>query len=337
MRKLRVVQIGTHHEHANGKYLAALKLPELYDFIGIVDTPPSPAVRPEYISYDNLFKNVPRLTEDELYQRDDIDCVFVETPNEDLVPTGLRVMEHNLPMHLDKTAGYDLPLYQKLLDGCRTRNLPLQMGYMFRGNPAFQFVKKLAAQGAFGDIFSIDMDMDHGYGGDAYQTYVGRLRGGVMFNLGCHLIDFVVSVLGEPSAVHPFLKNTPDQHTTTLNATLAVLEYPHATATVRACSRLAGGTTFRRHCRLAGTRGYCEWSPLERFDGKPLQLKLHLEAPAEGLGVGDHVVDLPPQDDRYTVQLTEFAASVRDGAPAEYSYEHDFLVHKVSLAASGLI
>ena len=107
MRKLKVVQIGVTHEHANGKFMAVQALPDEYEVVGYVDERAyCDAVR--FGDCSGLMKDIPRLTEEELWQRKDVDAVFVEVPNADLVPTALRVMEHNLPMHLDKPAGMDL-------------------------------------------------------------------------------------------------------------------------------------------------------------------------------------------------------------------------------------
>ncbi|MBO7534875.1 MAG: hypothetical protein J6T46_12875, partial [Victivallales bacterium] len=152
--------------------------------------------------------------------------------------------------------------------------------------------------------------------------------------LGCHLIDYIVSLLGEPTKVHPFLKNTPELPETTINNTMAVLEYPHATACIRTCSRKVSDTN-ERHLRLAGTCGWCELEPLERFDGKPLVLRFYIKKAVCGFEPGHYTIEFPPQKDRYIVQLQELAEIIRGEAKSEYTYEHDYIVHKVSLAASG--
>ncbi len=45
--------------------------------------------------------------------------------------------------------------------------LPFQMGYMFRGNPAFNWIRKAVEKGWLGDVFEIQASMSHNYGGDA--------------------------------------------------------------------------------------------------------------------------------------------------------------------------
>ncbi|MBP5640997.1 MAG: Gfo/Idh/MocA family oxidoreductase [Victivallales bacterium] len=333
MKKLNVVQIGFMHEHANGKIATLRKMTDTYNIVGVVDERPF-STTPFYLDYSNLFEDLPHLTLEQVFGMSDLDAVLVEVPNLDLVPVAMQVMEHNLPMHLDKPAGYDLALYKKLLDGCKAKNLPLQMGYMFRGNPVFKFIRHLVENNAFGEIFSIDMDMDHCYGGAHYEDYLSQLRGGIMFNLGCHLIDFIVALLGEPEKVHPFLKTTTQAVKGAITNSLAVLEYPHATANVRACCPKPGP---KRHCRIGGTKGCCEFAPLEMFNGQPLVLEMFVKDAVCGFQPGQHKITFPPQHDRYIVQLQELADVIQGTAKPEYSYEHDYIVHKVTLEAAGIL
>lgn len=342
MKKLKIVQIGVCHEHANGKHYAVDELKDIWELVGYVDERAYCAdVR--YADYSREFENVPRFTEEEVYARNDIDAVLVEVPNDDLVPTALRVMEHNLPMHMDKPAGTDLGLYKKLLDGCGERGLPFQMGYMFRGNPVFMKVQELAKAGAFGDILSIDIDMDHSYGDDRYQTYIGQQKGGLIYNLGCHMIDFVLTMMNdrEPDEVKSFLTNTPDQPAGVENNTLCVLTYPHTLIALRSCSRkMSLQGTYERQCRVGGTKGCCSWKPLERFDGIPQTLDIFLKEPCCGIEAGQHTLTFPPMmsyAQRYTRQLTEFASMVRGETKSSYTFGHDFLVHKTTLRAAGII
>ena len=50
---------------------------------------------------------------------------------------------------------------------------------------------------------------------------------------------------------------------------------------------------------------------------------------------GNHVLDFGIRRDRYVEQLTELAGMIRGEIRNPYTYEHDYLVEKVLLAASG--
>lgn len=337
MEKIKVIQIGMFHEHAIGKIEVLKQRTDLFDLIGYVDerdfcnTPriPNPN-KPEY------YADIQKMTLEEALNYPGLEAVTVEVPNNDLVPIALKCMERNLAMHMDKPAGPDLELYKKLLDGCKAKNIPFQIGYMFRGNPAFQFCLKAIREKLIGDIFEIDADMNHCYGGELYQEYIAKFQGGLMYNLGCHLIDFVVAAMGRPDKVNSFLKSAPGYPDSFQNNCLAVLEYPHAFAVIHACSKDAGNTTGRA-MKIAGTKGTIKFTPLERFDGKSVELELTLAEDSGMFPKGTHILKFPPQCNRYDIQMQELADMIRNNGTSSYSFEHDYTVHEVVLAASGYI
>lgn len=334
MDRIRIAQIGITPEHANGKMYSLRKLSEVFDIVGYVDDrefSKSPRFGNDFVKpYEGLRK----LTLDEAFNMPGLQAVTVEVPNNELVPVALRCMERNLAMHMDKPGGEDLALYKTLLDGCKERNLPFQMGFMFRGNPAFQFCIAAIRNKLIGEVFELEADMNHCYGGEPYQEYIGKFAGGIMYNLGCHLIDFVAAALGRPENVTPFLKSAPGYPAAIRNNCMAVLEYPHAIVTLRSCSKDIANTDGRR-MKIVGTNGSIAFNPLERFDGKPVELSLNLAAAAGEFPAGKHTLRFPPQADRYEAQLLELARIIRGEIQNPYSYEHDCLVHEVTLAAAG--
>ncbi len=333
MSRIKIGQIGVCHEHAEGKVLSLRKLPDVFEIVGVVDDRSSPSTK---FAGGNLapYEGLRWMTEEELFRVPGLEAVAVETPNDDLVPTALRCMERNLAMHMDKPAGYDLARFGTLLRGCEARGIPFQIGYMFRNNPAFQFSLQAFRKGWLGEIFEVQANMSHNYGGEAYQHYLGRLRGGILFNLCCHLVDFIVALMGRPGTVTPFLKSTPGFPDTTHNNGLAILEYPHATATIRACSLEVGGLSHRR-LKICGTKGTIELSPLERFDGQPLLMQMTLLEGNADYPAGTHIVDFGIKLDRYQDQLLELAKLITGEMKNPYTREHDYLVHEVILAAAG--
>lgn len=334
MNRIRIGQIGICHEHAAAKMMSLRALNEVYEVVGVVDDRHSPAAKrdPADLSpYDGLAW----MTEEELFAVPGLRAVTVETPNLDLVPTALRCMERGLAMHMDKPGGEDLALFGRLLRGCQAKGLPFQIGYMLRSNPAIQFCRKAVSRGWIGDVFEIQANMSHDYGGAGYQEYLTNFRGGIVFNLGCHLIDTIVGLLGRPDSVTPFLKSAPGSPARSMNNGLVVLEYPHAHVTLHACSLELDGLR-RRRFKLCGTRGTVEVCPLERFDGEPLTLRLTLAESNQEFEAGSHVIDFGVQHDRYRAQLLELARVISGEIESPQNYDHDYLVQKVVLAASGV-
>jgi len=243
-------------------------------------------------------------------------------------------MERGLHMHMDKPAGDDMALFEKLLDGCREKRLALQLGYMLRTNPPIKLCQEAVRNGWLGDVFQIQVDMNHNYGGEAYPGYMASFTGGIMFNLGCHPIDLVVSLLGRPDNVTPFPKATQGIDTAINTNGLAVLEYPRANVTVRACSSAVDGIKQRR-LTVCGTKGTFDLCPLENYDGNPMKATLILAEGNEQYDAGTHTVEFEGMTDRYLPQMLELARVINGEIENPYSYDHDRLVHKVVLAASG--
>ena len=90
---------------------------------------------------------------------------------------------------------------------------------------------------------------------------IGELPGGGMFELGCHMIDAVVTLLGKPGKVIPF--STPTQPADGVKDNqLAVLEYAKATVTLR-CNHADPFGGPRRRFQVTGTKGSIEIMPME--------------------------------------------------------------------------
>ena len=95
--------------------------------------------------------------------------------------------------------------------------------------------------------------------------------------------------------------------------------------------------TFRRRFRLVGTKGTFEIMPMERFDKQDFTARFFFKEDNEFFTAGEHIVNYGITRDRYEIQLAELAAILRGTGKDSFTRQHDYLVHKVSLAASGCI
>lgn len=336
MEKIRVVQIGVTHEHARGKIVSLKRLPGLFEIIGVVDDRDT-AHTPYFSCGYNLYDGLRRWTLGEVLNDPSVDAVVIEVPNNELVPTALQCMERDLPMHMDKPGGEDLALFRTLLRGCRERRLPFQMGYMFRPNPMFRFAAEACRKGWLGEIFHVEADMNHDYGTAEYEEYLGKFSGGIMYNLGCHIIDFIVEIMGRPENVIAAPGPAPGFPDRIRNNCAAMLVYPHASATIIACSQEAMGSNSRR-IAIRGTKGTIVMSPLEIYDGQtPMTMQLFLQQDNPQFRAGLHNVSFGPYADRYENQMIEFAKIIRKEIPDPMEFDHDDLTQEVTLAAAGMI
>lgn len=333
-KKVRVVQWGMCHEHADGKFKSVKKLPDDYELVGIIDDRESKTPREDRDF--KVFDGVPRMTPEQLWADKSIQCVFVEVTNDDLIPIAWKVAKRGLAMHLDKPCGQNLKKFEALMDFCKARGIPVQIGYMFRVNPAIKFATKAVKEGWLGDIISVEADMYHDYGSKNYNAYIASFKGGIMYNLGCHLVDFILPMMpGMPTKAHVVRLPAPGDPDNAGTNCVSVLEWPHATVTVRSSRHAA---CSNRWLRIQGTKGAIDLRPIERFDGRPTTLEMRLKFDVPGYKKGTHVVDCGIQKDRYADQLKELADIVRGRRPnPPGQYDHDVAVHRVTLMACGMM
>jgi predicted dehydrogenase len=328
MNKIRIGQIGVRHEHASGKMEALRRLADVYEVVGLVAEEGAPEAAAA------CYAGVPVMTEEQLFATPGLQAIAVETDMTELAATATRCMERGLHIHLDKPGGETLEPFRQLLAGCQARGLALQMAYMYRTNPAIQFCFRAAREGWLGDLFEVHTVMSR-WDDDTYRAFLARFPGGAMYNFGSHLLDLVVTLLGRPDNVVSFQKATRGDGL--MDNGLAVLEYPRATATVRAAIVEADGMMHRRLI-VCGTKGTAEVCPLEypgRYHLDPLHVRLTLREDTPEHAAGTHVINVGVTDGRYEAQLLEFARVIHGEIADPYTYEHDLLTHEVILAAAG--
>lgn len=333
-QRIKVAQFGICHEHAQGKIETLRKLPDVFDVVGYVDDRETSKIR---FNSGGLkpYEGLRKLSADELLNYPGLQLATVEVANSYLLDAAFLCMRHNLAMHMDKPPCQDLAKYRELLNGCEARKLPFQMGYMLRTNPAIRFCIKAVREGLLGDIYEIKADMSHNYGNKAYQVYLSNFQGGIMYNLGCHLIDVIVSMLGRPEKVTPFLKSTPGAVNNAKDNCAAVLEYPHTLVTLS-----ANGMQVKRNnprsMVICGSKGTIVLAPLESF-GSPNRVLLELKKADGTYQAGSQKIEFPVVRDRYEGQLRELAGVIRGEITNPYTFAHDALVLEVTLAASGVL
>ena len=321
---IRIGQIGTKHAHASGKIGTLRKYPELFEIVGVTE---ADADQRKRMQESSTYGGLNWMTEAELLRTDGLEAIAVETHIDELLATAERSVAAGKHVHLDKPAGTSMKQFRRICKSADDQNLMIQMGYMFRSNPAFQFMFNAVRQGWLGDIFQVHGEMSKKVD-DARRPEFARYRGGSMFELGCHIIDAVVTVLGPPENVSAFNRNTRPDFDNLMDTCLTVFEYPQATATIRSSVCEVAGFR-RRQFIVCGTKGTIVISPLE-----PFQLTLTLESEAGGYIRGTHTVKLPASTGRYDGDFKYFAAVIRGDESAVYTTKHDLAVQETILRAS---
>lgn len=144
---------------------------------------------------------------DDLWQQaGDFDLVVVATPNRWHVPLALKSVENGVPVVVDKPLAASVADGRRLIEAAEERRVPLTIFQNRRWDGDFLTVQALVD----GDLLGLPARFE-----SRFERYRPAPRedawrerpepeeaGGLLFDLGSHLIDQAMVLFGEPSAVY---------------------------------------------------------------------------------------------------------------------------------------
>jgi predicted dehydrogenase len=310
---LRIGQIGTEHAHAAGKMTAMRSLTELWEVVGVTGP--------------KGYEGVKSMAVEELLAVPDLKAIAVETTIEASCEMARRCIKAGKHVHLDKPGALKHDEFKSMRLEAEKRGLTVQMGYMLRYNPAFELLFQAVHEGWLGEITEIDAAMGK-LADPATRKKIGELEGGGLFELGCHVIDAVMTILGKPASVNAF--STPVGTDGVQDNQMAVLKYAKATAVIR-CNHTDPFGGPRRRFNVTGTEGTFEIVPLE--SGK-VNLSITKAHGTYKKGTQSFQLDVPK--DRYAAEFADLAKIVRGEKKLAWDAAHDIAVHETVLRAAGV-
>ncbi|MBR3872535.1 MAG: Gfo/Idh/MocA family oxidoreductase [Clostridia bacterium] len=328
MRKLRVVHFGVAHDHSGLTLETVRKFPDLYEVVGVCEPCESDRKR---VENQPAYAGLPWMSEEELFALENIDCALVEGDELRALEDAEKCIEKGWHVHMDKPAGTDCARLEKMLQKAKEKGLVFQTGYMYRYNPAMKYILKKVRSGELGDIASIETSMGVRHPAEK-RDWLNRFPGGMMFFLGCHLIDMIYQIAGVPEKIIPQMCSTMADGVKAPDNGFAAMVYPHGVATVRVNAAEVNGYN-RRHLVVCGTKGTIEVRPLEC----PTQVKEATLERAKGLDWSDSKFDVFPGyfSGRYDEMMTEFAACVRGDMQNPFDYAYEARLQRLVMAACG--
>ncbi|MFT4690858.1 MAG: Gfo/Idh/MocA family protein [Verrucomicrobiia bacterium] len=324
--KIRIGQIGTLHPHAGGKLTSIRKLPDTYDLVAIVEPDEE---RRRVAQNSKSWRGLKWVSQEQLLNTNGLQVVAVETAVRDLVPTAMSCIAAGKHIHLDKPAGPSMNACRALHAAARRRGLTIQMGYMLRYNPAFQLLFQMVRDGWLGRITELSAMMGK-RGGDGMRKQLAEFAGGGMFELSCHIIDAMVTVLGKPEKVTAHNRHSYPAKDNFADNQMAVYDYPHALATIR-CNHLDPFGFPRRFFNVTGELGSVFINPLE-----PPQMRIALDRSRGEFKKGFQDVTLPKKTDRYLDEFIDLAKVIRGEKQLAWDSDHDLAVQEAVLLGSGM-
>lgn len=323
MNPIRCAVLGTGHSHALGKLNVMRDFPE-WELVGVCE--PDASWRAQR-QQEESWQGLTWLDEAEVFDDPTIQMIAVESEVPQLLPLGEKAIAAGKHIHLDKPAGMDLPRWRALLDKAAQQDLIIQMGYMFRYNPGFNLVRQAVSEGWLGDVHYVRGGINSA-SDPATRERLSQYPGGIMLELGCHLLDMITLIMGRPEKVTSILREDGDFDVKMQDNTVAVMEYEKAVGVIES-SLLEQGSKDRRHFAVCGSEGSIVLTPLEPPAGR-----LFLNEARGGYEAGWQEVpfeNIP----RYERDLVELAACIRGEMEFPYSKEHDYITQETVLRACG--
>lgn len=317
-RRIPIGFLGATYSHGPDKIKLAMTSPD-WEFVGVCDETAAGRQTCEKLG-------ARQIGQEELFQRAEV--VAVESDIRDHARHALLALQAGKHVHLEKPPATKLADIQAVVALAREKQRLLQTGFMWRYNPGFNALFDAVRQGWLGDVF-----LARGYISNhlapARRVEWAEFDGGSMFDLGSHLVDATVRLLGKPNAVTPFARHHGKFEDSLRDNNVAVLEYDRATA-VLVNTALQAGATPPRSFEVLGTNGAATLQPIE-----PPTLTLNLAKPAGPHGSGARKIPMPAYE-RYEGDFAELAAAVRGERPLSVSLDDELLVAETVLRASGM-
>lgn len=259
MKKLKVAQIGTEHDHASEIFETVRGMDEYFDVAGFC------LIEEEgdalYQERKARFEGAPLLTPEAILNDSSVDAVLVESRDDHLTRYARLALEHGKAVQMDKPGSPDGTAFEAMLDLAKEKDLPIQLGYMYRFNPVLEDLYRRIEAGEFGEILYVNAEMSCCHR-EGKRRWLADYPGGMMYFLGCHLVDILFRIQGEPLEILPANAKSGIGGVDAVDEGLALFRYPRGVSMIRACAVERGGY-IRRNVLVVGTEGTCEIRPTE--------------------------------------------------------------------------
>lgn len=322
MKKIKIAQIGTsENSHGSPIWCRLLRLSDDFEVVGYALPESEREKFPKQMKY---FDGYREMTVDEILNDPEIEAVVVETEEIYLTKYARMVADAGKHLHMEKPGSPDLVAFRALVARLKEKKLAFSLGYMYRFNPSIREAIERVRRGELGEIYAVEAHMDciHPV---PVRKWLANFPGGMTFFLGCHLIDLIYQLQGEPLEVIPLNCATGFDGVAAQDYGMVVLKYPRGVSFAKTCAHEYGGF-LRRQLVICGEKGTIELKPLELY----LDDGMHTVA-SECFDEGWHTPWQTEQSapfDRYDAMLQNFAELVR-GKENPYSYDYELRLYEL--------
>ncbi len=274
-----------------------------------------------------------RLSVDEIMNDTSIEAVAIETEEIYLSEYATLAAKHGKHIHMEKPGGTSVSEFETLVDLVKKSGKTFNIGYMYRYNPIIRELLCRIKNGEFGEIISVDAQMNC-YHPAATRQWLEAFPGGMMFYLGCHLVDLILQIQGKPENIIPLNRSSGIDGVSAQDFGMAVFEYKNGVSVAKTSAVQIGGFTTRR-LLVSGTKKTVEIKPLE-LSTAPNVLETTATEFESGKAWGDlGETYLSGGFNRYDDMMKAFASMVRGECENPYTYDYELELYKTVMKACG--
>jgi predicted dehydrogenase len=253
----------------------------------------------------------------------DHDVVVVTTSNNSHVSLALEALAAGLPVVVDKPFAVHAAEARQVIDEARRQNLLLTVYHNRRWDSELLTVKRLLAEQAFGDVLRFESRLERWRPepkGGWRERGAPEFAGGLLYDLGTHLIDQALHLFGPVTHVYAELdRRRPGMEVDDdmfLALTHASGVRSHLSATSLSAQPIARMRVLGSRAAYLKVHGDVQEAAL-RSGARPDAPGWGEEPPQHWglLGVGDAAVPVRSEPGAYQQFYAGVVAALRDGAP----------------------
>lgn len=339
MKKIRVAQFGTWEMcHADHVMMTMRGMPQFYEIVGVCEPNNERLKRAQKRP---CYDGIKWITKEQILADKTIDAVIVESHELEQDKDALDFAVEGFDIHLEKPGGAS-ECFEKLVETAKKNKIILHMGYMYRYNPAVKYAFELVESGKLGKINYTEAQMSTCYGIDGLD-FLSGLPGGMMYYLGCHLVDLIYRLMGEPQKIIPMNFSTRSCESSAIDTGFVLYKYGGGYSFAKTCASELNGDA-RRQLIISGTLGTVEIMPIENPLEAPgivcpgdVLMKITYDGYYNGMrnfSVRSECINFPLYG-RYDEMMIDFARKVCGEEEKVYTQDYELALHKLLMKSLG--
>ena len=245
----------------------------------------------------------------ELVNDPKVDVAIITTPDNTHMEMSIAFLKAGKDVLLEKPMALTLPECEAMLKAEKETGRRLMVGQVCRYTPAFVKAKKMIDEGAIGELVFVESEYAHDYiNSRGYNDWrVSPEREG-MIGGGCHAVDLLRWIAGDPINVHAFSNHKYLTDWPVNDSTIAIYNFPNNVIGKVFCSIGVKRNYTMRTC-IYGTKG----TLIFRSYSNQMQL---FQCDEEGKGYTKaQILDVEIKGHNMEAEISDFIDAIRSGKP----------------------